>query len=108
MAAVYSTQFFAGTVSNAQQELYVCPSGYVAVLRDVQLYNNTAGAIDAFIELWTGAGQLATVAFRGIAAQESPAPWNGRAVFTAGQSLQAGQTGASLRVWASGYLLSAP
>jgi hypothetical protein len=105
----YSTRFIAVRQSISSGDgLYTVPSGYVAVVRDVVLWNNDSGEqsmsigatvpgpLNVLISQWFNVGSNATV------------EWQGRQVLNAGDELWAYSAGVDASVMASGYLLSSP
>jgi hypothetical protein len=105
----YSTRFVAvhEDLSGAPV-LYTVPSGYVAVLRDVSVRNQTADT--SLIQVGaTVPGPLNVVIaqFDSVAANDVVS-WQGRQVLNAGDELWLYNSEGSAQAIASGYLLSAP
>lgn len=100
---VYSTRFIAvqGLVG---AEVFTVPVGYVAVVRDINLYNG--GGITVTTAIWHGsAGQA--LALWSSSASASDAFFTGRQVFYAGETFDITTNGA-WDVTVSGYLLATP
>jgi len=105
--STYSTQLFAGQPTSGTQGLYVVPSGYVVVVRDVELYAIDGGGT-IYIAVWTSSG----TSLGQLVAWQSPQPqthmqWSGRVVMDFGQQLVYQSTSGRTEVLASGYLLTA-
>jgi hypothetical protein len=104
----YSTRFAVGTADNSLITQFTAPSGFVAVLRDLEVANSSAGtdSLDVILEV-PGPLSVVIVRFSDLGASLT-AQWQGRVVMNAGDLLQ---TFAGANTWdftASGYLLSAP
>lgn len=105
----YSTQFFAvhEDLSTAPA-LYIVPTGYVAVLRDVSVRNQTGTTSQVQVGA-TVPGPLNVIVMQwdDVAANDV-VEWQGRAVFNAGDSLFVYNAEGSAQAIGSGYLLSSP
>jgi hypothetical protein len=103
--SVYSVRFFAGLVAVPTTTIYTVPAATTIVLRDLEVYNSTAAAINFPLYLVpSGSGGFPCIHINSIAPTQS-AQWAGRVVLTAGDALQTsqGQTGVYLTL--SGYNL---
>jgi hypothetical protein len=102
----YSTRFFAEAISAEVNPAYTVPSGFVAVLRDLELYNETGDTDTLNCEL-TIPGPLNVIMY---SAAEVPTyqsvQWRGRVVLNAGDVLWFYAGHYPWQVVASGYLLS--
>lgn len=88
--------------------LYTVPAGYVAVVRDIEAWN-FGGETDQLFTTANVPGPLAVAVW--VTPEVAPnewAQWKGRAVFNAGDILQAQASSSSWSLFISGYLLSAP
>lgn len=105
----YSTSFYAGEilVTDAYQTLYTVPSGYVAVLRDVELVNLAASDEQAFLALGPGSSTVPFAALT-LAASGGWGQWKGRVVMDVGVTLQLFVETEPTAAVISGYLLSSP
>lgn len=109
MPTVYSTVFITGNTSGGAP-IYTVPPGFVAVLRDVDVYNNSLLAAELFLEdsqtgqtIWR-VDNNAFIPGASIGSSQ----WNGRQVFEAGGGFLFLATAGVWDVRASGYLLVAP
>ena len=106
MAKIYSTQFFNGENDTDGAVLYTVPSGFVAVVRSIDVHHvpSAAGQVcgcvlgSTFVQLGVAAG---TTSY-------NPPPWSGRQVLTAGQAMEGVFSGFYQQIAISGYLLSTP
>lgn len=106
MAAVYSVCFFRAFTAVGPLQ-FTCPAGFVCVLRDVDVVGESNGSSDVLSIDIEGLGFIWGVQGSGGAFQT--AQWRGRSVFTEGQVLEAGISGAGTwHVSASGYQLTLP
>lgn len=102
MASVYSTRFLAWAADESPPA-YVVPAGYVAVVRDADVWSgggamiNYQLAVNTIAKFW--AGQFT------IIAEAQVAQWRGRQVLYPGEVLVFSSDGA-LDGMISGYLLS--
>lgn len=104
MAAIYSTSFaHVSLTPSVNNTLFTCPAGYVAVLRDIDAFCESAGTQTVFF-FFTAPG----LPFTGLefASANSWAQWRGRQVFGVGQELVASPSAGTIVVKISGYLLS--
>jgi hypothetical protein len=110
MARVYSTRFIGGESQTGADQVYVVPSGFTAVLRDLTCAQVGAGAGNLTEWILTppsGAGLV-------IAYMANPNPNTSihlelRVVLNAGDSLTGASEGSPIcHLTASGYLLSLP
>jgi hypothetical protein len=101
---VYSTRFFLGAADGSSIQDYVVPSGYVAIVTDVQAAL-AAGAGDfGYFDangtvVWEDGGTAAGGSLNNI-------HWTGRMVFNAGELFAFAATSSAF-VICSGYLLTA-
>jgi len=104
MANVYSTRFLAWAASEIPP-VYVVPSGYVAIVRDLDVYSfggemtNWKFGINGVC--WFAAGQFT------IEALAQTGQWRGRQVVQAGEEILFESDGPTDGI-ASGYLLGLP
>jgi hypothetical protein len=101
---VYSTRFAALTLapSGSLSAIYTVPSGFVAVLRDIDGIVTSGGAGQLFL------GMGATWWFEmPLLAATSGFQWRGRQVFLAGETISAQTVTATVQMHVTGYLLSA-
>lgn len=100
---VYSERFMAvqGLVG---YETYTVPSGYRAVIRDLNAYNG-GGATTTHLVLHGSAGQALLLFTSALAAGDYF--WVGRQVYYAGEDISV-QTDGAWDVTLSGYLLTLP
>jgi hypothetical protein len=105
----YSSRFFVGTCEADQIVVYTVPADYVAVIRDVEWFNDSGSTIGICYLVTTIPGPLSAVV---CAVDELPTTsgshWDGRVVLEAGDTLSTPGLGTSVFVHISGYLLSAP
>jgi hypothetical protein len=104
----YSTQLLAGQPAAGAPISYVVPSGYVGVLRELDVLNLYDGDT-VFVAYLTVPGPV-TLQFvnQDIPTFGATYQWRGRLVMNAGDSLELGTTETYCDAIASGYLLSAP
>ena len=104
----YSSRFAAATVGGSSDVLYTVPAQYVAVIRDVEVWNQggTSDSLDTFVNV-PGPLSLILVRFSDIAAGQT-AQWKGRVVMNAGDTFSTYSGGNDWGILVSGYLLSAP
>lgn len=104
----YSSRFAFGSADSSLIDWFTAPTGFVAVLRDLEVSNSAAGT-DSLDVILMVPGPLSEVVVRFTdVASSATAQWQGRVVMNAGDVLQ---TFAGANTWgfcASGYLLSAP
>lgn len=104
MSSVYSTHFISA-VGLVGTRAFTVPAGFVAVLRDLDVYNG-GGFSATQVYLHGGLGQ--TIWFNNFAGPGAAyASWRGRQVLTAGFAFDITTNGAC-DATLSGYLLSAP
>lgn len=103
--AVYSTRFLAFSTTSTEEETYTVPSGFVAVLRDVDVYHQGGAADGWSVQLVDPLCYLMTGGDTGSAGL---AQWSGRQIFNAGEQLQGTlySAGDLASMMASGYLLA--
>lgn len=104
---LYSTQFIRGVVSSPSTLTYVVPTGYVAVVRDIMLWNGgTEGLGLQGCEVYDDSFAVIFGVFYPVACVANPYNWEGRAVMNAGETLTVAPSDASWHVRCSGYLLT--
>lgn len=108
MAAIYSTLLWAGAVPTAAGAFYTPPAGFVAVVRDVELYNNAAGTATINLWVYAGTGPVSPIAVGENVPGASATQWQGRVVLPQGYGLCNNGAIADFYATISGYLLSAP
>lgn len=102
MATVYSTQFYDASVTyGAIRALYTVPGNYVAVLRDIQVYN-AAGSTTYYTIYGSPGG---TPVIFGSLAPGVSAEWQGRKVLPPGTVIECDPLTNNIYVSISGYLL---
>ncbi|MBA0087124.1 MAG: hypothetical protein HRJ53_19240 [Acidobacteria bacterium Pan2503] len=102
---VYSTVFIAlqGLLGNFD---YTVPNGYVAVLRDVDIYASNLGPLNTVVRI-IDPNTGGTVWFHDYGATSSGwAQWSGRQVFPEGEVIRAHVDNDPADVRACGYLLT--
>lgn len=112
MAAVYSTLFL-NQAGVAGSITYDVPAGFIAVVRDCDIYGNNSDPETAFFLKDADSG--ATFFQWQITVEELGSPthveWRGRQVFSSGATLEASVSSlvsAAIDVRVCGYLLTAP
>jgi hypothetical protein len=105
----YSVNFFTGPCAADSITWYTVPANYVAVIREIDYYNASAGTINNIHNVVTNPGPTAAI-FGWVASMLTLTgyQWRGRVVVPAGGILQLSGTDPSFYMTASGYLLSAP
>lgn len=104
MAVIYSTRFLAWSDDETPAP-YTVPTGYVAVVRDVDVWSgggamiNVQLAVNAVAKFWAAQFTVESIA--------QVAQWRGRQVLQAGEDLVFSADGATDGL-VSGYLLSLP
>lgn len=106
--SLYSIRLFAGQLEAEVNPAYTVPDGFVAVIRDIVVYNET-GDTDTFNAVAIVPGPLSLIAWS-FADQTvyTSAQWQGRQVLNAGDVLYFYAGHYPWHVLASGYLLSSP
>lgn len=102
---VYSTNFATASPPSGFTTLYTVATGFVVVVRDMELLN-TGGLTETFSVFANTPGGSAT--FWQIAASSLTwYQWAGRVVLPAGSSIQCSvPSGGSMQIMVSGYLLT--
>lgn len=109
MANVYSTLFIRGQVSYPSTLTYTVAAGFVAVVRDIQLWNGGTAGVGLFgCEVYDDALSVLFGVFAPVPTPGNPYDWEGRAVMNAGETLTVYPLDANWRVRVSGYLLTLP
>lgn len=109
MGTIYSTVFLNGNTGSGAP-VYTVPAGFVAVLRDVDVYNNSFVLAELFLEdSETGVtikrwDNSALIPDANLGSDE----WRGRQVFTEGNGFLFNASSGVWDVRASGYLLTMP
>ncbi len=104
MGAVYSTRFLAWAASESPPP-YVVPTGYVAVVRDLDVWSGGGSMINWQLAI-NGVAKFAAGQFT-IESVAQVAQWRGRQVVQAGELLFFSADGA-VDGLVSGYLLTIP
>lgn len=106
--SVYSTQFFCGIIPSSNLNLYTVPSGFVVVLRSIELADRS-GTNNNNVTIFAVAGStvIGVVTASVFTAAYQSIHWDGRAVLNAGQGFGAGVS-VSCGIFVSGYLLTTP
>lgn len=104
----YSTSFYVALLTEAVSVAYTVPDDYVAVVRDVEAYNNSGSDSNFNVEA-TVPGPLTGVIFHieGLATNTWQ-QWQGRVVLPAGSTIAVNGSVYDWYVMISGYLLSSP
>lgn len=104
----YSTNFFTGSLPDSEATLYTVPSSYVAVVRDVEVFNGSLDEASFRLDVtvpgsptafWWGINNLAS----GAVTQ-----WKGRLVLPPSSTISGLANESEFFVIVSGYLLSSP
>lgn len=104
--AVYSTQFLAAQGSGFGAVSYVVPAAFVAVVRDIALFQSPGAAGDLIVVDAPSSGYLLAEAEAG--GDNVTVHWTGNLVLNAGQQIIASGFGtAAQAAVVSGYLLTA-
>lgn len=103
---VYSTAFVSRSCPTTLTTVYTVPTGYTAVVREIDIFNFSGGPGEYSVYL-TVSG-LSTSCLFSIAAlaNQATAQWQGRAPAPAGSFLQFIGGSALAQVFIGGYLLS--
>lgn len=104
----YSTRFAAVTLSAAAPALYTVPEGYTAVIRDMELTNQTGAPVSFAVDVTVPGPLTATMYYNGAFPAASWVQWTGRVVLNAGDILGASAGAYPVGLVVSGYLLSSP
>jgi hypothetical protein len=102
--AVYSTRFLAWAADESPPP-YEVPTGYVAIVRDIDIYSGGGAMINWQVAV-NGIAKFAAGQFT-ILALAQTAQWRGRQVVRAGEFLVVSADGA-IDGMVSGYLLTLP
>lgn len=105
--SVYSTQLYAGEAPSGLTVVYTVPSNQVAVIRDIEAYNASAGSLAFSISVEVSGSTKAFVWVQGSAGAGTWSQWRGRAVLPTGDELAVSTGGSGIYVLVSGYLLDA-
>jgi secreted Zn-dependent insulinase-like peptidase len=107
VALPYSRRFISGQTAGSPVVIdYLVPTGFVAVLRDVDIYNGTATAVVSAFIVSPGSPNIVMAALY-FSAVNTSVMWRGRQVFPAGATIRVSSSTAGVSVSASGYLLRA-
>lgn len=110
MANVYSTCFYRGVIPTASTVLYTVPTGFVAIVRDITVYNAMATSRKGLTG-WLIQDDNANPIYATLATSPSNLTtyqWQGREVLTAGQTVVGLAYDGSWKVRVNGYLLTTP
>lgn len=103
MTALYSTQFAAGTEAGGSTTVvYTVPTGYVAVVRDIEVGAQSPPANSVAIN-YAGVAEIYSV---DTITQYRTAQWRGRVVLNAGDTINVDAIAGTWTYIISGYLLS--
>lgn len=102
--SVYSTQFYCGLAPEGTAGLYTVPADRTLVVRDVEIYNSTAGPV-LFQLFTTGPGGNIQIYTDLALPAEKSVQWQGRTVLNGGQQLASSAGAAGVQLIVSGYLL---
>lgn len=102
--SVYSTQFYCGLAPVGTQGLYTVPADRTLVVRDVELYNSSAGPV-LFQLFCTGPGGNIQIYTDLTLPVEKSVQWQGRTVLNGGQQLASSAGAEGVQLIISGYLL---
>ena len=103
--AVYSKVFFGGNVTaSGVTTMYTVPTGYIAVVRDIDVCRNDSGAQRSTFDAEDDAGGFIHWL---TSTQYAVFTWRGRQVFVAGSRFGVYQSGGDWTYRVSGYLLTA-
>jgi hypothetical protein len=104
---VYSTLLGSGISSAESLLLYTTPSGYVAVVRDVEYYNLTSAELNAHLQLApSGLPGFYGCTLSGLQPGNG-GTWQGRIVLPSGSYIYLPPFGTGLYAGVSGYVLDA-
>jgi hypothetical protein len=103
--STYSTQLFIGTLPPELTTLYTAPNGSVTVVRDVELFCNTA-ANSLFYLGVAKSGIIVPLIAAGTAEALQHFQWQGRVVLQPGDQVVGNSGGPSMVCAASGYDLA--
>jgi hypothetical protein len=107
--ALYSLRIFAsGALNNAAGTVGpIVPSEFIYVIRDIDVYNDTAGATDNLVVFAQTGGILCS--FIGSATENQPnQQWRGRQVYGPGEQVAVRAFVGTWGVAISGYQLTLP
>jgi hypothetical protein len=103
---IYSVNFVSAN-TGAGSLVYPVPTGFVAILRDLDVYNNSAITAELFLEDTVSGVAIARFDVTGPSDSGSKT-WRGRQVFEAGGGFTLRASAGTWDCRASGYLLIAP
>lgn len=103
--SVYSTQFFLGAMPANGTVIYTVPTGYTVVVRDIELYNGSAGPGGCSVQIRVSGALEAVIFLAPDMGANTWAQWQGRAVLNVGQELASGAGASGFLGVVSGYLL---
>ena len=105
--ATYSTQLFAGTLPANGTTVYTATASSTTIIRDIELYNFSAGQLSGGVNVAASGGSLKAVLHPNtpLASGESW-QWQGRVVLVTGDVISSGAGGSPLICCISGYELS--
>jgi hypothetical protein len=102
----YSTQLFAGELTAAEQ-VFVAPSSFTTVVRDIELWNASSGPEDIAVNLLGVSGLYVAGLVTAFAMKANGTfQWEGRVVMIPGQRLFVAATAYPVGIVVSGYELS--
>jgi hypothetical protein len=106
VTTTYSTRFAAGETSALAAAPYTVPGGYVAVVRDVTLWNPTDITLIATLGVSVSGSVLGYIDIVPTLEGHSFSHWTGRQVMNSGDQMYFFDTESSCLWMVSGYLLS--
>jgi hypothetical protein len=109
MAVVYSHVLIWGLLPYPSGLGYTVPDGFVAVVRDIDIYNDggAGGGLAGFI-VYTDSGTPIWQRKQPFVRYQKTYSWRGRQVLTAGDTLECVPFDPNWQARISGYLLTAP
>lgn len=104
----YSTQFIGGEPTASSFLPYVVPTGYTAVVRDLEGRNLGPDADTLILRIIVPGPLNVTAAQLYQIGDDESGQWTGRVVVNAGETIEVVPATNTWQVFVSGYLLSAP
>jgi hypothetical protein len=102
---VYSTRFITRYVPGSSLTAFVCPAGFRAIVRDIELLETSPGG--GIFQASAGAGIVFWTAGPNLTSTYNYYPWHGRVIFEEGEQLEISND-LPVSMYAGGYLLSLP
>lgn len=104
--SVYSTRFIAGLQTTGNLS-YTVPVGSVAVLRDIEVWNNGTASTFSFLGVYVSGSLAGVIGLESDMALNHGYQWQGRVVLHQGDEIIANQSSSSALWLVSGYLFAA-